>query len=103
MISANWKTPSLTDIEQASVNIEKEITDALAQSMQLEIDNEILAMCFKESGWISVVVDPWVHNSATEINEWCAAHFNKGYFQHGNTWLIKEPKHVTMFILRWAS
>jgi hypothetical protein len=83
-------------------NLEQEIIDVMARDLARDIDTGILASVFNESGWVSVVVDPWVHGSQTEINEWCDAHFEDGYFQNGNVWLFKEPKDATMFTLRWS-
>ena len=91
----------LEDYCKNDVNYVDQIVKEAARQMQEEMDRHILAMVFKEDGWLEVVVDPWKHNSTSAIESWCDNHV-KTWYRSGNNFLFKFPEDATLFLLRWS-
>ncbi len=84
------------------MNFEEELLRVKAEEMAKAMDFEILCDIFKTTGYREVVVDPWVHNSQSEIRTWVDNNVQGDYINSGNRWLFKIPQDATIFTLRWS-
>lgn len=82
----------------------KEIQEQMAKQIQEEIDFDIIADILKESGWTKVTIDRFTDNHhAIDIREWIADNVkSKDCTSRGTTFLFRDAKQATMFILRWG-
>lgn len=86
------------------MNIEDEITNAMASEMQKEIDGEIMRSLLRESGWHEVVLQ-WImtHEVGAEVDAWVASNSKEEYWNRGLVWLFKSKRDAVWFSLRWSS
>lgn len=91
----------MIDLEQ---EVRKEIEKQMAKDIQEEIDFAIIADILKESGWTKVTIDRFTDNyHAVDIRSWLADNVkSKDCTSHGTTFLFKDARQATMFILRWG-
>lgn len=82
---------------------EEQLMHKASKEMSDEIDFQILADLCIAAGWTEVVLTRRPSAVYIEMTEWCRV---QGLVHHaripGRTWLFKEEKHATLFILRWA-
>lgn len=91
----------MIDLEQ---EVRKEIEQQMAKNIQEEIDFSIIADILKESGWTKVTIDRFTDNHhAIDIREWLSDSVKPNdYRSRGSTFLFKDARQATMFILRWG-
>lgn len=83
------------------MNIDDEIYDHMASEVAREIDAHVLYDVFKDSGWISVTLDPWKIKSLQEIEQWIKEHCTGPSHRSGNNMLFKLADDAAWFNLRW--
>lgn len=86
--------------------IPDDVVDALAKSMQEDIDNEIMMKMLETDGWTVVKLDRFKDmKHPIDIKDWCDENISnnkkKGWTNFGPTFLFKEQKYAEWFILRW--
>lgn len=84
------------------MNLENEIINEASKRFANSIDRHIMASMLVENGYFEVVVDPWVHGSANDIDNWCDANCENNWFNEGNRWLFESNKDAIIFRLKWG-
>jgi hypothetical protein len=84
------------------MDVESCIIDELGEKLANEMDQHILIGFMLELGWSEITVDPWVHNSTSEINRWVKANIQGHVMHSGNRWVFEQQKDATIFALRWS-
>ena len=86
-------------------NIEEQIASKLSEEIAKEIDFGILSEMMVMAGWTKYSLPRYLDNKhAIDIRMWVEDNISKNnYRQCGRTWLFKQAKDATMFILRWSS
>lgn len=89
------------------IDIEEEYRrqlNAAAKKVSEDIDFEIISQYFVEDGWTRVTIDRFTDNHhAIDIRMWLNENIGPDdYMSRGSKFLFKDPKHATMFILRWG-
>jgi hypothetical protein len=86
------------------MTLEESISDELGKEMADSIDWEIRAGMLTEMGWVKYQVPRFIDNHhAIDIGYWLSDNCRGEYERNGATFLFKESKDATMFILRWGS
>ena len=86
------------------MNIEDAILEDLGKEISDSIDWEIRAGMLVEMGWINFEIPRYIDNHhAIDIGYWLLDNCKGEYARNGRTFLFKESKDATMFILRWGS
>lgn len=96
-LAANWTVEQDTT---SIIDIQDEYAQILSEEIAKEIDFEILADMFVQSGWTEINFTP--SGRYFEIDAWCKEN-TAGVHGYGSRWLFKDEKDITMFILRWSS
>lgn len=84
-------------------DIEKELSESLAQDMQKTMDFDILCDIMVElRGYVIVDIDyssnkPWV-----DVMAWADSTCSAEYKEHNGKWLFELAEDATMFKLKWA-
>lgn len=87
----------------AGTDLREAITDDLGKALAAEIDREVLWGLLEGTGWIRVKLSRYVDNAhAIDIRIWLEENRTNEVLQNGSSFLFKESKDATMFILRWA-
>jgi hypothetical protein len=94
MFSASWSS----DYEEINIDIDKEISKIL----QEQIDWEIFVKTLVVSGEWNKVTLSLSNYDRSKIESWCKEHICGRYESRGSTWVFKEEKDYTLFLLRWA-
>lgn len=85
------------------MNIEEQIINDLSQQLANDMDQHILIGFMIDLGWSEVIVDPWTHNSLTDIKNWIKENVSDNQWMYsGNRWVFEDSKHATMFALKWG-
>ena len=89
------------------IDIEQEYRDQLeaaSKEMALDVDFEVLSHYFVEAGWTRVTIDRFTDNyHAIDILEWLKDNVKPdSCMGRGRTFLFKDAKQATLFILRWG-
>ena len=94
-LKAGWTIKGMTDV----------LSDDLAKKMSDSIDAEILIeLLWKIHGWTKFTIPRYVDNHhAIDIGYWLLDNCQGEYKRNGRTFLFKDSKDATMFILRWGS
>lgn len=86
------------------MNIEKSILEDLGNQLSEAVDFEILAGMLCTMGWTKFSIPRFVDNHhAIDIGCWLLDNCQGEYKRNGRTFLFKESKDATMFILRWGA
>ena len=88
----------------ASTTIGREdLHDVAAKLLQEEIDWEVLASCFVESGWIMIDL-PKFHNNkeAVDVAEWIEQNCSGKHMKRGKTFVFQHKQDAEWFNLRWG-
>lgn len=86
------------------MTLEQEIEEALAQEMADTIDFIFIEDMLCSNGWTKIEIPRFVDNHhAVDISYWLADYCQGEYKRNGRTFLFKESRDATMFILRWGS
>ena len=87
------------------MNLEDQIAEDLSKQMQEAVDFEILIeLLWKIDGWTKFTIPRFIDNHhAIDIGYWLLDNCKGEYKRNGRTFLFKESKDATMFILRWGS
>ena len=86
------------------MNLEDAIYQDLSKQMSDSIDFEIVADMLCENGWTKFSITRFIDNyHAVDISYWLADYCQGEYKRNGRTFLFKESKDATMFILLWGS
>ena len=89
---------------RAEMTLEAEITNSLAQEMDDTIDFIFIEDMLCKDGWVKFEIPRFIDNHhAVDISYWLADYCQGEYKRNGRTFLFKESKDATMFILRWGS
>jgi len=89
---------------RAEMDIEKSILEDLSKQLSEAVDFEILAGMLATMGWTKFEIPRFIDNHhAVDISYWLADYCQGEYKRNGRTFLFKESKDATMFILRWGS
>ena len=94
-LKAGWTIKGMADV----------LSDDLAKKMSDSIDAEILIeLLWKIHGWTKFTIPRYVDNHhAIDIGYWLLDNCQGEYKRNGRTFLFKDSKDATMFILRWGS
>jgi len=86
------------------MNIEETILEDLGKQFAKDMDFEILSQILVPLGWTRFEIPRYIDNHhAIDIGYWLLDHCQGEYKRNGRTFLFKESKDATMFILRWGS
>ena len=88
-------------IAEQNVMLEKEILEATAKKMQMEIDREILWSMLEELGWHRVMLSKNINE--VDIKQWIALNCKQGVEHHGRDFIFEDIKDANWFVLRWLS
>jgi hypothetical protein len=84
-------------------SIEQEIIDGQAKKMAKAMDFEILADVLCRIGWTKYQVSKNIDNHhAIDIREWVRKNCQGEVRSHGATWLFKDSRDATVFMLKWS-
>ena len=90
-------------VNEQNVMLEKEILEAKAKEMQIEIDREVLWGMLKSIGWTRVMISRLTDNNhAVDITHWLALNCQGVYERRGRDFIFENSKDATTFILRWV-
>jgi hypothetical protein len=76
------------------MTLEEQITQQLAREMAEQMDFDIIADL---SGWTRVELSTYDHN----ILNWLDNRCQREYRRHKTSFIFKDPKDASHFILRW--
>lgn len=83
-------------------NVVDEAVKRAAKEMAEEIDFQVLANLYKESGWTEVEFNPHVEDIlAYKIQNWMRDTLKGHYTSRGKRWLFENKQDAAWFILRW--
>lgn len=81
-----------------------ELTQAMGQEMQREIDREILWGMLADLGWTRVMLPPFTSNEqAVDICTWTEDNCTQGWESSGRDYIFEDQKEAHWFMLRWLS
>jgi len=84
-------------------DIEKELTDSLADEIRKTIDFNLMCdIMVKLRGFVVVEIDYSPDKKWIDVMEWVDAIVTGEYKEHNGTWLFEKAEDATMFRLRWA-
>ena len=84
------------------MNLEEELTAALADEIAKEIDFEIVSSFLVDAGWTKVVLKPMTGETSKEIDLWLVHNCKDQHQTCGLVWLFKDERDATWFKLRWV-
>lgn len=84
------------------MDLEKQIINDLGKQLAHDMDQHILMGFMIELGWQEVVVDPWIHPSQKDIEDWVYQNIQGHTMKSGNRWVFEDAKDATIFSLKWA-
>jgi hypothetical protein len=84
------------------MDLEKSIINDLGKQLAHEMDQHVLIGFMLELGWREVTVDPWVHSSQLEIEQWVQETLQGHTMNSGNRWVFEDEKDAIMFALKWS-
>ena len=76
------------------MTLEEQITQQLAREMAEQMDFDIIADML---GWTRVKLSVYDHN----VLNWVEKHCHDEYRRHKDSFIFKDPKDASHFILRW--
>lgn len=83
-------------------DIEKELTDSLADEIRKTIDFNLMCdIMVKLRGFVVVEIDYSPDKKWIDVMEWVDAIVTGEYKEHNGTWLFEKAEDATMFRLRW--
>ena len=83
-------------------DIEKELTDSLADEIRKTIDFNLMCdIMVKLRGFVVVEIDYSPDKKWIDVMEWVDAIVTGEYKEHNGTWLFEKAEDATMFLLRW--
>lgn len=96
--------------ELLTIDIEAEILKDLEAEFSKHMDEgmsyHFMMMYWKQSGWTTVKLDKLQDNKhAVDITYWLDEQGFKDkedYYRDGREFVFQNPKHATMFALRWV-
>jgi hypothetical protein len=89
MLSVTW-----------SRDVEEHIDNEISKILQEQIDWDILVKSrILHGGWHKVILSKF---DRSEVEAWCKEHICGEYESRGSTWVFKEEKDYTLFLLRWS-
>jgi hypothetical protein len=84
--------------------LQDQILTNISKQMQEELDQRILWGLLEEEGWILFETPRFIDNyHAIDIGHWLADNCQGEYKRNGRSFLFKESRDATLFILRWGS
>ena len=84
--------------------LQDQIVTDIAKRMSEDIDFDVFASVLCKEGWTKFQLPRFIDNHhAVDISYWLADYCQGEYKRNGRTFLFKESKDATMFILRWGS
>lgn len=86
------------------MNIEDEMTQSLAKSIQEQVDYSVMFDVYVKSGWAKVTVgfDHWFSTDDPDIISWVKENCTGKYFQSGADFAFEDEKDATAFALKWS-
>ena len=89
---------------RAEMSIEDQLAEDLSKQMSVAMDFEFIAEMLCKDGWTRFSIPRFTDNHhAVDISYWLADYCQGEYKRNGRTFLFKESRDATMFILRWGS
>ena len=86
------------------MSIEDQLAEDLGKQMSEAMDFEFIADMLCSDGWTRFAIPRFIDNHhAVDISYWLADYCQGEYKRNGRTFLFKESRDATMFILRWGS
>jgi len=86
------------------MNLEEEILADLRKQFAKAEDFEIMSQVLVPFGWTRFEIPRYIDNHhAIDIGYWLEENCKGEYARNGRTFLFKDTKDATMFILRWGS
>lgn len=83
-------------------NVIDEAVKRAAKEMADEMDFDVLATLFKESGWTEIEFNPHVEDLlGYEIHTWMKNNLKGHYQSRGKRWLFENKEDAAWFALRW--
>jgi len=90
-LKATCTTEVVQDLQDISIDIEKE----LSKILQKEIDREFL----ETLNWVRVSVENWEKVD----NDWCKQYIKGKYKSFGNFWMFEKEKDAQFFMIKWGT
>jgi hypothetical protein len=84
------------------MDLESCVIDDLGKKIADEMDQHILIGFMLELGWKEINVNPWIHGSLSEINQWVKSNIQGHTMRSGNRWVFEDEKDAIMFALKWG-
>lgn len=91
-------------LKAADPSLDYLLSEDMANTIQREIDNEIMISLYEKNGWISVHLERLTSNEhGVDIQDWCNENIpEQEWNQLGASFVFKEAKYAEWFSLRWA-
>ena len=84
--------------------LQDQILTDISKQMNEDIDFDVFANVLCKEGWAKVEIPRFIDNHhAVDISYWLADYCQGEYKRNGRTFLFKESRDATLFILRWGS
>jgi hypothetical protein len=84
------------------ISLEDEYARQLMESIQKEIDEEVLRTIFLESGWTQVKFNFLNNTQAVDVLLWCEHNVTKeDWIRLNDYFVFRLKKDVEWFMLRW--
>lgn len=81
-----------------SVDMEAELTQVLAKTVQEEIDNNIMSDMLVSMGWTKITV----RNRHKIAADWCTKNIRSPYRIFGDHWCFQDTRDAAWFGLKWS-
>lgn len=90
--------------EYGPTSIHNDLIADMSQTIQEEIDWEIMCDLMKSIGWtqIDLEKDRMSDSKVHKIKEWCRTNLTGIYRARGRTWIFSKEKDAVLFSLKWV-
>ena len=80
-----------------------ELVQRAAKELQEEIDFNVLAELYKQSGWMEIEFDSWhLVNAHNPVKQWLRNKCKGHYTCRGKRFLFEKESDAINFVLRWS-
>lgn len=80
------------------IDMEEELTKALAKTIQEDIDNDIMSNMLVTMGWHKITIK----NQHKIAADWCIQNIRSPYRIFGSHWCFQDARDAAWFGLKWA-
>ena len=82
-------------------DIERELTESLAEEMRKTMDFEMMCELFVPEGYTRIELEYGSKQTWFEVIEWATNNFTGTHREHNGVWLIEKEEDAIMFKLKW--